>query len=33
MGSLGNRMGEELFSLITPSCVGSRYGKVVFRVS
>ena len=32
MGSLGNRMGGELFSLISPSCLGSRYGRAVFRV-
>ena len=31
MGSLGNRMEGELFSLISPSCLGSRYGRAVFR--
>ena len=30
MGSLGNQMGGELFSLILPGCLGSRYGKAVF---
>ena len=33
MGNPGNRMGGELFSLISPGCLGSRYRKALFHVS